>query len=472
MWAPALARLVGARLWLGGVVAVLSVVSDAGARPGTRTQITIWAPAPASYGGAGYGFASTTGAMISEQREVEIGPNGEVRIANVASTADPASVQLRDLTEPGVTITEQRFLPGATTPTEMIARRLGEQITVITTKGDVSGVLRAVDEHTLVVEVGSGDARRVSVMRRDGYVLDVRLGGAASDKPSLVWRVATKKPGRHAIELSYRATGMTWSADYLAVLDEPGKHLDFSAWATIKNATGATFDNTDVTLVSGEATGTTFARPAPVPIRFSLPQPVRLSARDSVQVELVPSRVAARVRPIITYEAMPDPVPSQSGPNFDCTAYNGIGMGTGRAEIAMELDVPSQHPLPEGRVRLFRRRGARLEVVSEDQLRSAAGFARIRLAPDADITGERHAVTCNADERAHTIHEKIEVKIENKGAQPTEVVVREFMWRTPVWRLENEDRKGIRAASQTQEYRVRVAAKSSQTVTYTAVYSW
>jgi len=466
-------------LAVGGIAAVLFAQDAGGAPSGAKTQVTIWATTPAAaaaFGGAAYGgLLPTTGAMITEQREIDVAANGEVRVANVASTADPASVQLRDLTEPSATVTEQRFLAGAATPTEMIARHIGEQITVATTKGDVVGVLRAVDEHVVVVELGTGDQRRVSVMRRDGFVLDVRLAGAAGDKPSLVWRIATKKPGKHSIELAYRAEGMTWTADYLAVLDEPGKQVDFSAWATIKNATGATFEQADVTLVSGATSPTAAAgaRPQAPLTRFTLPHPVRLGTGDSVQVELVPTKLAAKARTIVAYEAMADPSAQyQNVPSVDCTAYNGTGAGNGRAEIAVELDVPQQIPLPEGRVRLFRKRAARLEVVSEDQLRTAIGLARIRLAPDPEITGERKAVTCNVDERAHTVHEKIEVRVDNKGKEAADIVIREFMWRWPVWRLESEDKKGVRAGAQTNEYRVRIPAKGAQTVTYTVVYSW
>jgi hypothetical protein len=468
---------------LGGIVVI---ASDAGGAPlvaggGARTQITIWASAPGAgaFGGATYGGVTpTTGAMISEQREIEVSATGEVRLQNVASTADPASVQLRDLTEPGASITEQRFLPGATTPTELIARHVGEQLTVTTAKGDVGGVLRAIDDHVVVLELGTGDQRRTTVLRRD-HALDIRFAGASSDKPSLAWRIASKKPGKHSIELSYRAAGMSWDADYLAVLDEPGKQLDFSAWATIKNATGVTFDQTELVLVNGgtvqppvlpNARG---ARPSPAPDRFTVPAAVRLGTGDTVQLELMPPRLAAKVRPIVTYEAMPDPAAEyQTDPNVDCTAFNGTGMGSGRAELALELDVPAQTRLPEGRVRLFHRRATRLEVVSEDQLHTAAGLARIRLSPGTEITGERRAVSCNIDERAHTLQEKIEVKIENKGAQPADVVVREFMWRWMVWRLDSEDHKGVRVAPQTHEYRLRVPAKGTQSVTYSVVYAW
>ena len=472
--------------WISAAVAFASTAGAGG--PGPRTKITVWASSPgtAAYGGLSYGgYAPTTGAMITEHREIEVG-GAEVRLPGVAATLDPASVQLRDLTDPASTITEQRFVPGATTPTEIIRRHVGDTITVVTPKGDVTGTLRSIDEQALVLEIGTGDQRRLQVMRREGYVQDVRLPpGTGVDKPSLMWRIASKKPGTHAVELTYRADGMSWAADYLAVLDEAGTSIDFSAWATVKNATGATFDNAELTLVSGGNAGPLAlsfnpyggpmrtAAAAAVPVRYAIATPVHLGAGQSVQVELLPARQKAKSRTVITYEAMPDPSPGfQAYPNTDCNQFNGVGMGNGRAEVAVEVDVPTKDALPEGRVRTFRRKGERLEVVSEDQLRSSAGLARIRLVPDPDVVGERKAVMCTYDERAHTVVEKIEVKIENKSKRAAEVVVREFAWRWPVWRLDSEDTRSARSGPQTLEYRAKVPAGGKKTLTYAVVYTW
>jgi hypothetical protein len=452
------------------ICVVLAVSQLARSGPAPQTKITVWG---SPIGGATYGgFVPLAGAMITEQREVDVAANGEIRVTGIASTIEPASVQLRDLTEPGVAVTEQRFVPGASTPLEMLARRVGEPVTVVTTKGDVSGVLRAVDEQALVVEIGSGDQRRLSVMRRDGYVLDVRASSGASDKPSMVWRIATKKPGKHTVELTYRAENITWTADYLAVLDDSGKAVDFAAWATIRNTSGAAFDRAEVTLVSA-TTGAAALRPPPASLRFAVASPIKLGAADAVQVELTPARTGAKVRPVVTYEATTDLSAShQEEANQDCTYNNGVGMGQGRSELAIELDLPSTTTLPDGKVRLFRRKGDRLEVLSEDTMHSLAGVARIKLAADTEVTGERKAVTCNVDERAHTIVEKIEVRVENKGKQTADVVIREFAWRWPVWKLESEDKKSVRATPQTLEYRVKVPAKGAQTVSYTLIYTW
>ncbi len=442
----------------------IATVAVASAGGSSRTKITVWAaPAPAAsaYGGLTYGgFSPPSGAMITQQTEVDVAASGDVRIAGVASTLDPASVQIRDLTDATTTLVEQRFTPGAATPTALIARHVGESVTAITPKGDISGVLRSVDAQAIVIEVGAGDQRRLQVLRRD-YVQDLRLP-PGTDRGSLALRLATKTLGKHQLELSYRATGMQWTADYLAVLDEAGSALDFSAWASIKNTTGASFESADVTLVDGGKS----------PARYVIAQPVKLLAGQQVQVPLVAAQRKATAKTVVLYEAIPDLSAGFQGyANTDCAQYN-ANTGPGTAEIAVEVEVPTKEPLPPGRVRMFKRKGDRVEVVSEEPLRSRAGAARIRLDRSTDVVGDRKAVTCTNDEKARTLTERIEIKLENKSKRALDVVVREFAWRWTLFRIDVEDQKSAKGGAQTFEYRVALPPGGKRTVGYTLVYTW
>jgi hypothetical protein len=456
----------GMRLFALTGLAVVASIAVASAGGGSRTKITVWAPqAPtiSAYGGLGYGgFTSPSGAMITQQHEVDVTSAGDVRIGGLASTLDPASVQIRDLTDAASVLTEQRFTPGAATPTAVIARYIGESVTAITAKGDVTGVLRSVDAQAIVIEVGAGDQRRLQILRRE-FVQDLRLPpGPGTDRGSLALRLATKTPGKHTLELSYRATGMQWTADYLAVLDEAGTTLDFSAWAAIKNTTGASFDSAEVTLVDGGKS----------PARYVIAQPVKLVAGQQVQVPLVPAQRKATAKTLVLYEAIPDLSAGFQGyANTDCSQYN-ANTGPGTAEVAVEVAVPTKDPLPPGRVRMFRRRGERVEVVSEEQLRSRAGAARIRLDRSADVVGDRKATTCTNDEKTRTLTERVEVKIENKSKRALDVVVREFAWRWPLFRIDAEDQKSVKGGPQTFEYRVALPPGGKRTVGYTLVYTW
>jgi hypothetical protein len=200
---------------------------------------------------------------------------------------------------------------------------------------------------------------------------------------------------------------------------------------------------------------------------------VHLGSGQVVQVPLFPTKQNAKARSVVTYEAMPDPsLGFQAYPNTDCNQFNGVGMGNGRAEVAIEVDVPTTGPLPDGRVRMFRHKADRLEIVSEEPLRSSSGLARVRVAPHTEVVGERKALACTYDERTHTVTEKLEVKVENKSKKPAEIVIREFAWRWPVWRLDAEDSRSTRAGAQTVEYRATVPASGKKTVTYSVIYTW
>jgi hypothetical protein len=476
--------------------AVALFATDAAGDP--QTSITVWSSQSAAmagaygaygaYGGYGYGgYAAPTGAMITERREVDVSSGGEVRITGIASTVDPATVQLRSLTDPGgVSVTEQRFVPGAATPDEILARHVGDTVTIVTPKGEINGVLRSVDAQALVVEVGTGDARRLQVMRRDSYVQDIRLpAGKGTDKPSLVWRLSAKKPGKHKVEVTYRAEGLSWSADYLALYDENAKTIDFSAWATLRNTTGTDFDGAELTLVTGgQSTPLNMynpygmpARPATPTTRFAVPTPVHVGNGESVQVELMPGKVGAKAKTVVAFEATTDLSPNyQAYAAIDCGMLNSTPAGSGRAEVAVEVDLQGVKQLPEGRVRVFKRAkgtGDRLEVLAEDSLKTSNGSARIRLASHSELVGERRTSNCQVDERARTMTEKVEVKVENKSKVAVDVVIREYMWRFPTWRIDPSDEtvKGVKAAPQTQEYRVSVPASGKKTVTYTVQYS-
>jgi hypothetical protein len=470
------------------VAAVALFATDAGAGD-ARTSITVWsAPAAntqySAYGGYGYGgYTAPSGALITERRQVDVTNDAELQIDGVAATVDPATVQLRSLTDPGgLTISEQRFVPGAATPDEIVARHVGDTVTIVTAKGDVTGVLRSIDAQALVVEVGTGNERHLQVMRRDSFVQDIRLpAGKGADKPSLVWRLAAKKPGKHDVEVTYRAEGLSWSADYLALFDESARTIDFAAWATLRNATGTDFDGAELTLVGGGTSSAPYnpygtpVRQSSPPTRFTVPTPVHVGNGESVQVELMPARQGAKARSVVAFQAVQD-----MSPNYQAYAATDCGMlstsaGASQAEIAVEVDLQGVKTLPDGRVRVFKRAkpGNRLEVLAEDQLRTVNGIARIRLAATSDVIGERRTSNCQLDERARTLSENVEIKVQNLGKQPVEAVVREYMWRYPTWRIDASDEnvKGVRAGPQTQEYRVNLPVGGKKTITYTVQYS-
>jgi hypothetical protein len=477
---------------VGIAVATGFAVADGGSTV-KKTQLTIWSNNQSStayydpyaygrgggYGGASYGGSASAAAQIVEEREANVTATGEVRFDNIATTVDASSVSLVDLTEPNATVGEQRYQKGAATPSEILLRAVGEQVTVVGVKGEITGILRAVDETMLAVEVTTGDQKRLTVIQRS-QVQDVRLPSTASTTPTFTWRVGVKNAGKHSLRMSYRATGLVWSADYLAVLDESGTKMDFSAWATVRNDSGVKFENANVTLVDGGGSSPAAnpyaprARTAtPVTTKFPIARPVTVGSGESVQVELAPAQKGMKAKSVVVYESMVDASASfTSYPSADCSHYASGGMGPGTAQLALEADFGGKTPLPAGRVRLRRRSGDQIEVVNDEDIAATTGVARVTISGMPDVSGERITQNCNVDENAHTIDEKLEIKVTNKSSKAVEVVLKEYAWRWAVFKVVSESQKGEQVTPQTREYRLSIPAKGSKSVTYALRYSW
>ena len=334
-------------------------------------------------------------------------------------------------------------MPGAKHADEILARHVGDPVTVVTPKGEVAGVLRSADPQALVLEVGTGDqsASRSCGAMATSRTFGCRRARASTSRAGVAAR--DEEAGKHTVEVTYRADGLSWGADYLAIFDEAQKTIDFSAWATLRNATGTRRSTAPSSRWSAAAPRAgqpvpalrprCRARPTPS-TRYTVPTPVHVGNGESVQVELMPPRLAAKARSVVTYEAMHDLSAELSGvPGDRLHACSTASVpGAQHAEVAVEIDVARREAAP-------RRQGARVPPPGEvtraprgaqrRAARASSGVARIRLASHNELTGERPASACNIDERAHTITEKIEVKLENKAKGAADVVVREFMWR-------------------------------------------
>jgi hypothetical protein len=455
-------RVAAAVLGLAVALAVVAGRSAFAERRDTRTAISIWRA-----GGSGYG-GSTTGAFISHRRDVEIGADGAVRFPGVSATMDAATVEVHSVTDPaGTSVIEQRFSANLATPEALLARQVGKPVTVVlamSERSEVSGILRAVSLDALVVEGAGGG---LEIIRRGEHVVDIKLGAARFDQePTLEWKLATRRPGKHTLDVTYSSRGLSWQPEYAAVLGDRDA-VDFTAWATVRNDAGLDLVHADLTLLGdGPA-----PRGAGRSFSMRVARPVELPAGATLQVELAPRRTGVKARRLAVFEAVSDQ--SSSYPLQDCYSYPPPASGV-RTEQVLELDGPGQ-ALPEGTVRVFRRAaGGGLSVVGEDTLRvnAASGALRVRIGLAPEVTGTRTQKECRLEPGKTELRERIELRVENKGKSTVDVALREYMYRWHVWHIDAEDEKGQRAAANAREWRIRLKPGASKTLTYTVVYAW
>jgi len=454
---------------LGAAAAIFVGGSAFAERRDTRTTVSIWRGGGATYGGGGGG----AGAFISHRRDVDIGADGAVRFAGVTAGMDAATVEVHSITDPaGTSVVEQRFSSNLATPEALLARQVGKPVTVVLAQGEVSGVLRAVSLDALVVETAG---KSLEIIRRGEHVVDIKLGAAAFDnEPTLEWKLSVKKPGKHTIDVSYRTYGLTWAPEYTAVLAD-GDAVDFTAWATVRNDTGLDLPASELTLVSD--TGTAPASPgysvgaARPPVSFKVGRAVDLPAGAALQVELAPKRSGVKAKRVNVFESSGDQTSYQ--PLSDCYGYTPAPTGV-RTEQMLEL-AGAGPVLPEGTVRVFRRgAGGGLTIVGEDLLRvnPKSGLVRVRAGVAPEISGERRQLDCRPDPGGRSLRERVEIRVENKSKTASDVVVREYMYRWSNWEVDQEDEKGVAGGGNAYEWRLKLKAGESKTLSYTVKYVW
>ncbi len=512
----------GGAFWRLGLVVVACVAGAAGAAadaPGVTAgvQVTIYRPLPS---GATSTAGATGFALVTDRRRVVVvavnsAGDSEVRFEGVAGNLDAGSVQLRDLTDPDARVIEQVFHWDMASADALLARYLGEVITVVTDAGERKGRLRWFDAAQIVLERDDPNAP-VAIVLRGKSVKDIRFGaapgGALATRPTLSWKVRSKKAGEHLFEATYLTSGLSWSADYAVVVSESegggrggprgGKKLDLSGWLSVHNLTDAALADAHVRLVAGDITRAsalpapgqpaydpytgypiTPSTTAPAPIRqYDLPGTATLPAQQTRQFELFAARSGLAGKVVYVHEHNPNYAfyyKQQGYPMFEQTIDGAQVKKIDAVGEYLEMELGGkdgpQVDLPAGKLRVYRKDAASggVALVAEEQVGHTArdGAVRVRLGTSGEIAGERRQVEYRLDDRAREMREKFEVRIKNTRKEPVEIVVVESMFRWRNWVIEGESTPYTRTDDGLKvQFRVKIPAGGESTLTYTVRY--
>lgn len=82
--------------------------------------------------------------------------------------------------------------------------------------------------------------------------LDVEDTTFPHDKPQMLyWNVKSEFDGEATIQITYFTSGITWSADYVAIADKDERALDVDGFVRVTNNSGEEYENAQIRLVVG-----------------------------------------------------------------------------------------------------------------------------------------------------------------------------------------------------------------------------
>jgi len=192
--------------------------------------------------------------VVREVRELATLGTGQVALEfrDVAANIRPETVAIKSLTAPGaISVLEQNYRYDLLTPQTLLEKYVGKSV-------------RTYRYHEATGKEEARDAELLSVneqpiLRLNGEVTfgyPARLAfpqvpDSLIAKPTLMWLVKSDKP-KQTVEVSYVTQNLSWSADYVLVVNDKDTQGALQGWVTLVNQSGASYQNAELKLVAGD----------------------------------------------------------------------------------------------------------------------------------------------------------------------------------------------------------------------------
>jgi hypothetical protein len=192
-------------------------------------------------------------AVVRDTRQLTLDAGeGVLRFDDVAARIDPRTVALRSTTSPEkLRVLEQSYLFDLSSPQQLLQRWIGHDVELV----ERDTRLRSKTTPATLLSVDGGNVYRVEDRIVVGNTGEVRLppfGEEVYTRPTLRWRLANDGPAAQTLEVSYATAGLSWTADYVAVLNAEQSAADLTAWVTLENQSGARYDDAALALIAGD----------------------------------------------------------------------------------------------------------------------------------------------------------------------------------------------------------------------------
>jgi len=411
--------------------------------------------------------------VVRDRRTVEVDKGRTtLRVTDVAAQIDPTSVHLTG----DLAVIEQNYAFDLASAEKILQRYLDQTVEVLAEENrNYRGKLLSFDPVSLVLG-GTGDDAEVTIVARES-VLDIRcpaLPAGLITKPTLIWIVDGAPGGKADVELSYMTAGMSWHAEYVAVVAEDDKSMDLSGWVSVENMSGASYPDAKLKLVAGAV----HRAPRPLPIDMK----GRMMDSEAAMAAAPPQFVERGLFEYHLYELeRPSTIADQEVKQISLFApahaqvkriyeYDGA-WGGDQVKVTLETEnkesVGLGMPLPAGTVRAFKADAdRRLEFVGEDRIDHTprGEKVKIRMGAAFDVKAER--ILIDHRQISNSVYEEtVEIKIRNRKREAIEVVVVEHPQGT--WEIEKSTHPHEKKEAYKIEFKVPVKPDEEAVVRYT-----
>ena len=314
----------------------------------------------------------------------------------------------------------------------------------------------------------------------EGFILPALPEGLLLE-PSLVWLIDAEKSGEHEVELSYITEGLSWQADYVAVIDSEDM-LDLTAWVTLDNRSGRAYQDARLKLVAGDVKRVSseqfnrggrgekmymamdampsngFAEETVFEYHlYTLGRPTTVLHREKTQIELFAETGTEATRRYLfgSWYQHDDAEPRALDVSLEFMNSQDKGPGV---------------PLPKGIVRVYMEDGSgQLQFAGEDRIPHTPEDEEVRLkvGETFDLRGEHHVLRVDRKYKGRVQELDIEITLRNHKAEAVTMTTVENIPRSNEWKLLAHSHDYERLSNGKLQFEVKVPAKGETKINYT-----
>lgn len=451
--------------------------------------------------------------LVREERTFTLARGiGKVTVPDIPSTIDGTSVHFVSLTDAtAVKVLEQNYQFDLVSQAKLMEKYIGKQIEFIrldeATKKEytVTGKLLATGFPS-----GFGPASYSGGMIAEingkieinpsGRVVLPSLPEGLILRPQLEWLISNTKEGVHKTELSYLAGQLSWSCNYVAVLDKSDSNLDLTGWVTLTNNSGTTFKNAGLKLVAGDvnivrqrfegdmmmksAVAAEAAQPQFTQTElfeyklYSLQRKTDLAHNETKQIELTSSKNVT-AKKVFIYDGLADNWRYWAN-NYSYRSQGSFGQQS-NPKVGVFVTFKNDQKsglgiaLPKGKVRVYKRdTDGKEQFIGEDEIDHTPKDEELKLylGNAFDIVGERVQKDFKTISSGRVVEETIEIKVRNHKNETVDVMVYEHPWRWSQWEIVKASAEWEKVDQSTIKFPVKIAKEGEKVLSYTIRYSW
>lgn len=430
-------------------------------------------------------------ALIRDSREVTLKKGIQslaMRDVSAQIRPETALVTTKEGSSNGVRVLEQNFDFDLLTPTSLLEKFVGREVTAITINSANGNETR---ETATVLATNQGAvlqfADRIETQFPGRLIFD-SVPDSLRDRPTLLLSLDSAVAGPQNLELSYLTSGLGWKADYVASLNDKEDALDLSGWVTLTNQSGTTYQDALLQLVAGDVQQVQQDQPQ---MRSLALESAAVASSAGVQQEslfdyhlyTLPRATTLRnqqTKQVALMQASAVPVTKSYVLNSDGRFFGGRSGGEIKQKIGVFLEFENAEsdnlgiPLPAGVIRVYKNDSSgRIQFIGEDGIDHTPKREQVRLK-----LGEAFDVTAKSTQTGfkkvsstgqYNFSAEISqrVSLSNAKSESVRVSVREVI--PGDWQLIDTSHQHQKLASNLVEWQIDVPGETSVSLDFTAL---